>query len=70
MGLIDDDIVERKCLESTLLDQANLVRRDGDIEILGNKPSRDHVCAFLFSTYEDDEADVRSPSLKLAGPVL
>lgn len=70
MRLVDDDVFEAKFLECALLDEAYFVGRDADLEVLGDQAIGNDFCALLFAAGEDDDAEVRGPLLKFAGPIL
>jgi hypothetical protein len=67
---VDDDILETEFLEGRFLDEADLVARYADFEVLRDESVRDDFCALLFCTGEEDNVDIRSPLFELARPIL
>jgi hypothetical protein len=70
MGFVDDDILERKFLQSSLFDQAHFVRSNTDFEILRNEPASNNFRAFFFGAGQSDNVEIRGPLLEFTMPVL
>ena len=70
MGFVDDDILERKFLQSSLFDQAHFVRSNTDFEILRNEPASNNFCVFFFGASQSDNVKIWGPLLEFTMPVL
>ena len=70
MCFIDDNIFEAEYLEGEFLNEANLVTRDANFEILRNEPVCNDLCALFLGASEDDDVHVGSPLFELARPIL
>lgn len=70
MGLVDDDILERKFLERALFDETYLVASDAHVKVLGYQTCRDDFSTFLLRSGQEHYVRPRCPFFELARPVL
>ena len=70
MGFVNNDIFERKFLQSSRFDQAHFIRGNTNMEILSNEPGSNNFRTFVFSASQHGKAEIRSPLLEFTVPVL
>jgi hypothetical protein len=70
VSFVDYNIFETEFLEGGFLDQADLVARYTNFEILRDESVRDDLCALFLGTSKDDDVHVGGPLLEFPRPVL